>query len=100
VTAESGRAATRDRLHATEVWPVAGGLALMIALGIVTVALSPRLPRRALNALALLNVLIAAFLLLIILTPPAQRRAWLAVAIFAGLIGLFKLMGRFEAPER
>lgn len=77
---------------------VAGGLALMVACGAVTFALSGRLPGRVVVSLVLVNVLVGAFLLLILLTPAAQQSSALAMAVFAGLLGTFKMMSRFESP--
>jgi cyclophilin family peptidyl-prolyl cis-trans isomerase len=76
---------------------IAGGLVLMIAIGLACYYLSNRLPPRVLVSLLLIDVLIGGFLTLILVTPLGHTYHWLSVAAFAGLLGLLKLMSRFES---
>jgi len=90
-------ALTKERETITKLKAVAGGIALMILIGIATFAFAPRFPQAS-PSLVLLNVLIGFFLLLVILTPMAHLHAALAAFLFLGLLGTLKLMSRFESP--
>lgn len=77
---------------------VAGGLALIGFVALVSFLLQGRVPSSVHGALSLVVVLVAAFMLLVVLMPQGQRHPWLAAPLFFGLVGLFKLLGRFERP--
>jgi cyclophilin family peptidyl-prolyl cis-trans isomerase len=77
---------------------LAGGVLLMMAVGITGFLLSKRLSPRIILSLHLVTVLIGSFVVLMLLVPMARFYEVLGIGLFFGLLGLLKLMGRFESP--
>jgi cyclophilin family peptidyl-prolyl cis-trans isomerase len=79
-------------------WAVAGGVGLMVLVGVVCFLFGKRLAPRVQASLHLVSVLVGGWLILAVLLPLAQALPWLALLVFVGVLGLLRLMSQFESP--
>ena len=71
---------------------------LMIAMALVSFALSARLTKRVLASISLLICFVGAFALFIYFAPLSEPNHLHGIAVLVGILGVLRLMGKFENP--
>ena len=78
--------------------PIFIGVALMVLLGALKIALRRRLPRRHSVSIDLVMMTIGFVLLLMMRLPLGSPAGWIGTLLFVGLAVLYRMLGHFEEP--